>query len=507
MALQVIPRIAGDDFQARWFWFQACRLFSIYKTVDTVIFESKEHGGFDDVVVKYSRPIPDGRGNTINADCYQIKFHVNHAGSFTCDKLKDPSFIGSSKDSILHRLRDAYLGTLGKEKCLFNIISSWPIDPNDSLATLVDQYDNKLRLDEVLFNPKKIHFVGIKDDWKRVLGVANEGDLYKILSQLRIDTWPPNLKLFQEVLNTKLENVGLLPISDASIGSLYDDLIWKLYRNGLNTFRQGDIIEIAKNEGLWVGNRISSETKLRLGIRSFHKWAEYLEDDTSSLLCLLKYFDNRKLKKEYAWTKHIIPEVKGFLESSLKDENSCELILDAHSSIAFLAGYILNSKSGKKVTIRQKTIKGGIEFWSGSEIENSDKSEWCCETIERDSGKADLAVAISISNNTIGDVDDFVGRSLPVGKILHLKLLSGTSQVAIKNGAHALHLAQDAIRLIREHYARKGDSTRVHFFISAPNGFTFFFGQASHVLGKLVLYEYDFSSGVLGSYEPAVVLP
>ena len=158
------------------------------------------------------------------------------------------------------------------------------------------------------------------------------------------------------------------------------------------------------------------------------------------------------------------------------------------------------------MTIRQKTIKGGIEFWS-SEIENGDKSEWRCETIVRDSGETDLAVAISISRNTIRDVEDFVGRSLPVGKILHLELLSGTSQASVKNGAHALHLAQDATRLIREHYVRKGDNTRVHFFISAPNGFTFFLGQASHVLGRLVLYEYDFSSGLLGSYEPAVVLP
>ena len=63
MALSVVARILGDDYQARWFWFQACRLFSNSEVVESVSYEIEKYKGFDDVAIKYGKPVQDGRGS------------------------------------------------------------------------------------------------------------------------------------------------------------------------------------------------------------------------------------------------------------------------------------------------------------------------------------------------------------------------------------------------------------------------------------------------------------
>ena len=55
----------------------------------------------------YSEPIRDAHGELVSADYYQIKWHVDHSGSLTCDALTDPSFVGSKSTSLLQRLHEA----------------------------------------------------------------------------------------------------------------------------------------------------------------------------------------------------------------------------------------------------------------------------------------------------------------------------------------------------------------------------------------------------------------
>ena len=281
-------------------------------------------------------------GEVPDAEYFQLKFHVDYNGAFTCSCLSDPRFINATEETILKRLHAAYIDSLGKERCLFNIISPWPIDPKDKLAKLVDTANNKIRLNEVLFNPRNrdSSIRKIKDEMMVHIGLSLDNTLYEILRSLRIVYWPQTLQDFQRHLNVYLRDAGLKPVDENEIINPYDDLIRKLHQAGRNTFNRDDIIEVIRLARLWLGRPETRKDTLCLGIRSFRKWAEYMEDDTSSLLLSSGIFDNRKLKKEYAWAKHIIPEVKSFLESSLKDVNSCELILDAILRSLFRGLYI-----------------------------------------------------------------------------------------------------------------------------------------------------------------------
>ncbi|MBG1259733.1 hypothetical protein [Nostoc commune] len=61
----IAARIQGDDYQARWFWFQICRLFSERTKVVRVGYEANNIKSFDDVVVYY-QGMEDYEGNPLS---------------------------------------------------------------------------------------------------------------------------------------------------------------------------------------------------------------------------------------------------------------------------------------------------------------------------------------------------------------------------------------------------------------------------------------------------------
>src|SRR6266536_1409424 len=136
----------GDDYQARWFWLQACRLFEDRSAVARVGYELALAKAFDDVVSFYGRLVPDERNDLVDTDCFQAKSHVDQAGTFTYRALTDPAFINADRFSILERLRKArdtfvQLGRSGR----FTILSPWGINPNDPLGDLVSTQGGELR--------------------------------------------------------------------------------------------------------------------------------------------------------------------------------------------------------------------------------------------------------------------------------------------------------------------------------------------------------------------------
>lgn len=101
MAKQIVARQQGDDYQARWFWLQACALLDDFTKVERVVHEDDALKSFDDVAVYY-RDMP------IKADFYQVKFHVTSNGALTGDSFCDPAFIGATTFSLLEKMKNAY---------------------------------------------------------------------------------------------------------------------------------------------------------------------------------------------------------------------------------------------------------------------------------------------------------------------------------------------------------------------------------------------------------------
>jgi hypothetical protein len=499
----------GEDYQARFFWLQACRLFEPHSRVSRVGYELEDVKAFDDVATFYSTPIPDERGGLVQADYYQVKFHVDHSGAFTWQAMMDPRFIGASSVSLLQRLRLAQRKFAPNGKgCRFHIVAPWPVHPDDEMASLVSNQGGEIRL-HVLFDgtSERSSMGKARTAWRQHLGLTEDTELFSVLYPLRIQPSAYNLESLRDRLNDKLRLAGLRPIDAQSQACLYDDLIRKVRATGQKEFTRNQIREICEREGLWCGNPVLSEEAVQVGVRSFMRWAEYMEDETDYMLCLVRYFDNRMIQNPPLWKERIFPELTGFLSDTMRQPCQYHLHLDAHASIAFAAGYCLDSKSGVDVVPVQRTSSGKIPWRPTRAEQGGDLSSWSCTDVERASDGNDVALAISVTHDILSDVQLYVNRELPtVRRIVSLTVCPRPCSTAVQDGTHALLLAQDIATIVKKRSVRERIGT-LHIFAAAPNAMAFFLGQLAHGFGPCVLYEYDFESNAPGAYRPSLTFP
>ena len=510
MARAVAARTQGDDYQARFFWFQACRLFERRSVVESIAFDSPSLKFFDDVSVSYKTAVPDERGELVWADHYQVKFHVDHSEQFSCDGLLDPRFIGVTTTSLLQRLRDFQEEVPREPKPYrLHVIAPWGIRSHDPLGKLISNQGGELRL-HVLFDggSDRTAMGKMRKIWRKHLRITDDATLRGIVEPLRLDTSYFTFSKLREFLNVRLSSVGLRPVPDDTLSHPYDDLIRKLHQAGRAEFTAADLKVICKKEGLFQGDSEAKDGTAVFGLRSFMRWAEHMEDETDRFLCLVRHFDNRNIRDGRLWNEAVVREVREFL-SQMRRGTSYELQMDAHSSIAFLAGYLLPSKSGIEVKPTQKTL-GSKTVWD-ARLTGSASSAlldgWTVQSTPLNAGLSEVAVALSVSHDIREDVRLYVKNHLPaVGSILEFSVNPSPSATAIRDGTHAFMLAQGVASKLKTRAASERCST-LHIFASGPNAFVFFLGQLANSFGSCVLYEYDFDTNVAGAYSPSISLP
>jgi len=241
---------------------------------------------------------------------------------------------------------------------------------------------------------------------------------------------------------------------------------------------------------------------LTLGIRSL----EPLGDRPERTLDLTRHFDGRLPKDPALWSSAVMPELEEFLRPALAIRK-LRLDFAAHASLAFAAGYVLESKSGLDVSIRQRQQKGGFQDWCANDGPLPDAPYWKAEDdLGLDETAPDVAVAVSLTWPVLEDVRLYLERErLPVRRILPATLAPEPGPSGVHNGEHALALAQALALRIRARTAGERLGT-LHLFVSGPNAFLFYLGQLAHGLGRIQLYEFDFHKGTPGGYRGSIGL-
>jgi hypothetical protein len=501
----VVARQQGDDYQARIFWLEACRLFSRYSKVARVAYEFKAIKSFDDVAVVYSAPIPDERGGTVTADFYQAKYHVDLKGNLTWEAMIDPATIGATSVSLLERLHAAVTDHAGIG-ARFNLISAWPIHPDNDLAELVSRRNGELRLEKLFDGTTDGSAKGkIRKAWRERLKLETDEELKKIVTPLRIHAPYQSLDTLRKELNFRLEFAGLKPVDDGHVGHYYDDLIRKLHGNGTHDFDRDALRACCEGEGLWIGRTPEVADRIPIGIRSFLRFAEHLEDQTAHLLCLLQYFDFRHIREAASWQRDIGPQVKVFLSSKTGRNDRYLLHLDAHTSIALLAGHVLDMKSGVDVALVQRGA-GKTAIWESNAVPPPSSPVVTSRLEAVHDGSPDLAVALSVSNEIAPEVVEYAKKNLPtVSKVLAVTVTANPGQLAVRDAAHAFQIAEATVGAIRANRPAAGGT--IYLFSSAPNTAMFFFGRMTTGLGRIQLYEYLFEAGIPSAYVPSITLP
>lgn len=500
MANAVASRELGDEYQQLVFWKYALDMLSGKYDIKNIRFEDDEVKSFDDVVIEYSKP-QKYRDSSIEKAYYQIKYHVRDNNFFTLDNLLDPSFINATKNSLLDKVVAAYK-KMGEEEfsnCTFIIYSMWDIAQTDELYGLINNSDRTIRLDLLFDRTTSISKMGkIRKKLCDKLMVEEE-DLYIVLRQLRICSRQETIDDLISTINAKLEYQGLQVISGSQYTNPYLQIIQKLHQAGNTVFDKQFLESELHNEGLYVPLKEESI----VAVRSFKKHAENIENESNKLLKLEDCFEDRFLKKDQSWNA-IYKKLQMFLFESCIDNKAYYLQLEANTSIAFMAGQILDIKAGIDITPIQRTEFGVIKWSNTIYCDNYPKAIFSSETI--DEQNSDVVLVIEFARNIYQDVKEYIEEDeIGVGRIIRVRLpIIGSASV--QDGAHAWQLANQ-IKDIADSRKLKEKRGTLHIFSACPNALVFLLGRYSLSFGKTVLYEYDFMKQRTCTYYPTISLP
>ncbi|WNG20826.1 SAVED domain-containing protein [Cystobacter fuscus] len=503
MALhQVGARIEGDIFQGMIFWWNAAMLLRPSSKVVRVTIENDKAAGVDDVSIHYAAPGIDAGGRPCAADYYQVKYHVDRSSEYAADSFCDPSFINATR-SLLQRFHDARsrLGdTDGWHR--LHLISNWQWSATDNLGPLLRLSDEGALPGRFFTDGPRSALGKIREAWRDHLKLTEDAfeDFARRL-RLRVDYL--SRRELKESLNERFINVGLRGIPVDKTQNVYDSLTQQLIMNGTNSFDPQTFREFCEREDLLASLPPSGPPVL--GIRSFMRCAERMEDECSSFVCVAGNFEGRHIRSAESWQSAVVPDVASFLKNASQSLRSGEnhLLLECHSSVAFLAGYELDRKSGTQVFPVQKGIRKSV--WKPEASTSTANSTWATTASATSRGGDDVAVVVSVSRDALADVKAYAEGMPAIGTVVDARPVSGVGQRAVADADHAVALADSLAEVIRTNRPKNGGTT--HLFIAAPNALAFFLGQHRGALGKVQLYEFDFEGERGGSYSPSISLP
>ena len=504
MANSTVALQSGFDYQARFFWLNAFDLLVPERRVREVCFEADHPKTFDDVVVHYETPVARGGNERIAIECYQIKWHVNAGGRFGFADLADPAFIGATRYSLLERLRDALEGD-GPMRS-YVLVTTDRIRDDDQLSELVSKNDQSLLIERLYSTKTDNSKMGaVRHHWREHLGFSSDHDLRHLVSQLRIVDGYRSLQELQDEVNSKAVSVGVKPDDDARSSFLYDDLAQKLNSRNRNRFTRKVLEQTLREEGLWIGRQQSVGAALPIAIHSFLGLAtDLVATEPEHTLFLTDLFRHRYLGENHDWQADVKPRVETFLVEMARKSDKLRLVLNAHASIAYLAGTIYHVKSGVNAELVQKGRSGGMRVWRSDDGFGGAPLRVVVEDI---GSASELAVGVSLTQKVDRHVRQYVSASgITVGRFVSASFPDGSGQQSVGGGQHAAALAEQLAHAIRE-LKQDSPNALVHMFAACPNSFLYFLGQQHQGIGPALVYEFDFDGRGNRSYQPSFHLP
>lgn len=505
MTQAVTVRRDGDTFQARQFWLQAGKLLDPVSPVVRVGFESGPKS-FDDVWTEYAvgRGPKDASGKPLKRAHTQSKWHGT-PGTYGYADLTDPDFINANARSLLQRARDAQLQYAPNGSGVqFKLVTNWQVDRTDNLNPLISQRSGSIYLDRLYGTKTDNSKTGrIRKSWRDHLEI-DDHELRLFAGTLAFGHSSGTLYEQRDLLDILFASVGLRRVPAHESAFFYDDLIFQWMAQGRTEFDEQSLRAACREEGLFDG---SPERPKVYGVKSFEHAYDRLEERCDGVLDLVPAFDKRFIHDDADWSSKLYPELSAFLRDAAGDRHELRLALDAHTTLAFAAGSILDVKSGRRVELEQRTPKRDV--WSADDVpEDPNWPGLEQSVIDLNADAPDIAVAIGITHDISNDVRSYVDDHLSdVGRLLVLGPTSGAGYHSVAAGRHAFALAQAAKNAMRSAMAGTSKEARVHIFIAAPNVLTFFLGQQAPVLGRVRLYEFDFEGSRDRTYRPSLTLP
>lgn len=504
MADAVVARWHGDNYQARVFWENALNLLVDGSCVVEVTFEANGPKAFDDVVVKFDPPIARSGPERVSAEYTQVKWHVQTGGRFGYEDFIDPDFIGARSFSLLQRLQQAR--ATAPVSARFSFLTTYRIKDGDPLAELISGNDRSLLIEKLFDGTTDRSRMGaVRKLWREHLGLADDEALRAVVQGLRVHDGYRSLEELRTEINIRAQAVGVLACSAADSDFRFDELARQLKARQLNALTREVLLQLCRDEGLLVERTIESDPFLPIAIRSIlGPSADVVGATPENTLLLADEFRQRYLQDGRDWQHDIRPKVEEFLRGAVRKSAKLRLIMDAHASIAFLAGAVLDLKSAVQTQLVQKG-RVGARIWRPDDGSAANGARFLITDDIIGTGR-DVALAISVAQPVTAQARAYISAQLPdVGRILSFNLPSGPGQQTVAGGEHAAALAEQISNHVRDLTAGDPDAM-VHIFAAAPNSLLYFLGQHHQAIAPCIVYEYDFDRKAHKTYQPSFVI-
>lgn len=500
MTEAVTVRRDGDTFQARMFWLRAARLLIPESAITRVAFETGPKS-YDDIWVDYvpGRGQLDQDGMALVREHIQCKWHVS-PGTYGYTHLIDPEFVNANARSLLQRALAAQR-VAGDQAAgtRFKLLTNWTIDRDDPLRTLIGTRSGAIRAKRLFDDTTDRSRVGgVRKLWREHLELDDVG-LQAFAATLAFGQAGDSLDDLRDQLDLIFFVAGMRRIPPSDSAFPYDDLIFQWMAQGRLEFDRASLHDALRRERLLAD---ATPPAMVYGVKSFEHAIDPLELRCTKVLDLTPEFDDRFVRNEADWKTSIYPRLVAFLREAAHDGDRLRLALDAHATLAFAAGSVLDIKSGRAIELEQRSPNRQI--WSADDGELQDG--WpVLETELREVGTgSEIAIAAGFTHDITKDVERFLAERLPdVGRLMLCEPSGGASPQSIRSGRHAANLATALVAALRS----TSSAPRVHLFLAAPNALSFFIGQRRPQLGRLTLYEFDFEGGSDRTYRPSLALP
>ncbi|MCA8318606.1 SAVED domain-containing protein [Burkholderia cepacia] len=506
MTQAVVSRRDGDVFQARMFWYWAAKLLDAHSGIQRVGFESGPKG-FDDFWVEYEsgRAPSDHRGEPVQVDRFQCKWHAT-PGSFTHVDLTSPAYINAESVSLLQKADAAHQRDhADRIRSRLNLLTNHALHPDDVLQPVLRSRAFYLDIDKLFDETTDRSKMGrVRKLWREHLG-SDEQHLKGLCMRLGFRTARDSLDELLRQLDLVCAVAGLKRPEPNQSSTVYDGLIFEWAGQKQLHFDRQSFKQKCQQEGL-IGVHV--QVPDTYGVKSFEHPFDRLEERCAQVLDLVPAFDERYIRDNKTWRTTLQPALKKFLSDVVRQSQSrIRLALDAHSTLAFAAGAVLDTKSGRIVEIEQRTPAPKV--WAPDDG-GAHTAVWEFEEFILDPDGQGTACGVSITRDVSPAMRGYVATKLQgLRRLLVARPMGGSSQQAVQSGAHAYALAEAlAIRLQQDiDSGALGTGGRTHLFIAAPNAFTFYLGRHVHGLKPVTLYEFDFERHRSGTYEPSLSFP
>lgn len=498
MAPSVIPILLGEDYQHRYFWIQAARLFMEDDPAEVVYVEHPIIQAFDDVVAVNRVPLYSHDSRLIEVDHYQLKYHVDGRAAIRALDLSTPSFIGATTHSLLDK---AYAATKdGDIPRRLTLVTAWRLDPDDPLRSLVSNNDGEIVANKLFVGGPKSEMGKVREQWRADLGGVSDDDLERVLRHLRIWDNQPMFRLKRDVAHA-LALAGFAPPTESELDDPYIGMVRRFIQGGPREHRSSSLRPFLEHANLWRGRPVRSPADPHdLAIKSFSRSAFNLEDHAATL-DLVPDFHGRYKAAELDWDRDLAPRIRGFLDERISGNHPYNLYLDTHISIAYLAGYLL----GKNDSVAPVETAGRT-VWrrTGAEVPGE---LWTVREEQIGDGPG-LALAIEVTRPTADDARIYTGNASPgIGRMLVFTIAGGTGPASVQGGDHAWSLARDLGQIVEARRTAEERGAPIHVFASVPVALAYLIGREGRAFGRSVTYEFDFDTRRPGGYTPAFHMP